>query len=550
MIKSLTIKNFILIDELTLDLDKGFNVITGETGAGKSLIINAIDIAFGGKSNKDSIKTGANQALIEITLTNINNNSLEFLKENEIEIFDNEIIISKEITQTSSKTRINGVLVTQDFIKNLREKIIDIHSQHQTYSYIQPKYHIHLLDNFADDNYKNILNKYKNLYNKMLEIQKQLDTVKNASQLTEQQIDFLKFQIQEIEQAEIEDFEEDEKLDEELKILSNAETLKELTFSSYWALYGEDKNILEALTDIKINISKANELDNTLEDKLEQITDVIETIKDISGDLRNYSENVTSNQERIDEIQERIDVLEKIKRKYGKTLEEVYTCYEKFSQELSGIENSQNNIEELEQELDHITKQTNEKANELTTLRTKNAENLSQILTQELEKLDMPRVQFKIDIEECQLNENGKDKVEFLISTNISEAPKPLIKIASGGEISRVMLGIKTIFAKADFINTIIFDEIDTGISGKASQAVAEELKTLAASHQIISITHQPIIAAKATKHFYVAKDNNVETKICIYDLKDENKIKAIAILASGEINEESMNFARQLINS
>lgn len=548
MIKSLYVKDFIIIDELNLDFDKGFNVITGETGAGKSIIINAIDIAFGARASKDLIKSGQNRAMIELTVKLDSSFPDSFYEDYGIEKFSDELVISKEITESGSRSRINGVMVTQDVVKTVRELLIDIHNQHMTYSYIQPKHHISLLDSYGDSNHSCLLSDYKKLYLEYIDVAKKLEEAKNKSDMSEQQIDFLKFQISEIESAAISDIEEDKKLDEELNILSNVEKLKGLSYSAYWALYGDDNCILSMLGRVKSNISKAAEMDNSLFENESELINSLESLKEISSNLRNYSESLDLDEQRLDEIQQRIDVLDKIKRKYGNTLEDVLETYDKLSSEYNSIEFSQDEIDNLTKQKETLYSELLNLAGKLSDSRKDISVGLSEMIRAELEKLDMPKVKFEIKIDRVDVNSNGVDSVEFLISTNISEEPKPLAKIASGGEISRVMLAIKTIFANTDNINTIIFDEIDTGISGNACQAVALEIMELAKSHQIISITHQPIIAAKSDRHFYVAKTQDEKTNVKVYTLDENNKIKAIAVLAAGEVTEDSMNFAKQLI--
>lgn len=548
MIKILKIKDFIIIDELELEFGKGFNVITGETGAGKSIMINAIDLAFGARASKELIKTGKNRAVIELTLELKEELPQSFIEEYGLENYGKELVLTREITESGSRSRVNGALVTQDVIKTLREMLIDIHSQHMTYTYIQPKYHISLLDSYGSEQHKNTLDAYKNLYSEYTGVCKKLDELNNKSKRDEQQVEFLKFQIDEIESAQIEDIEEDKKLEDELNVLANVEKLKELTYSSYWALYGDDGCILDALGKVKTNISKAAETDTNLADYECEIINVQETLRELSSGLRNYAEAMELDEQRMDEVQQRIEVLEKVKRKYGSTLEQVLETYEKFTAEYNSIEFSQDEIINLENQKTELLKQMKTSTELLTESRKTLAKHLSEVMTNQLEKLDMPKVKFEISIHPSDYSINGCDNVEFLISTNISEAPKPLAKIASGGEISRVMLAIKTIFAKADNINTIIFDEIDTGISGNACQAVAQTISELAKSHQIISITHQPIIAAKSDRHFYVAKTQDGQTAVKVYTLNEENKIKAIAMLAAGEITEDSVKFAKQLI--
>ena len=549
MIKTLRIKDFIIIDELEIDFGRGFNIITGETGAGKSIIINAIDLAFGARANKELIQTGKNRAVIELTLELKEPLPQKIIEDYGIEDYGNELILSREITESGSRSRVNGALVTQDLIKNLREMFIDIHSQHMTYTYIQPKYHIKLLDSYGDLEHKKLLEEYKELFTNYQQLTKKLNELSNKSQIDEQQIEFLKFQINEIESAQIEDLEEDKKLEDELNVLSNAEKLKELTYSAYWMLYGEDGCILDALGKVKTSISKAAETDNSLCDYESDLINAQETLREISSNLRNYAEAMELDEQRMDEVSQRIDVLEKLKRKYGSTLEQVMESYDNFTKEYNSIEFSQDEIIELEKQKNELLTRMSSRAKVLSESRKQLADHLSKVMTNQLEKLDMPKVRFEISINECEYCSDGCDSVEFLISTNISEAPKPLARIASGGEISRVMLAIKTIFAKADNIDTIIFDEIDTGISGNACQAVAQTISELAQSHQIISITHQPIIAAKSDRHFYVAKTQDGQTAVKVYNLNEENKIKAIAMLAAGEITEDSVKFAKQLIN-
>ena len=550
MIKAFAIQNFILIDELNLNFKNGFNVITGETGAGKSIILNAIDIAFGARCSKDVIKTGTQKAFIELTIELKADFDFDLLNSNGIDFENNELIISREITQNSSRIRINGVLVTQELIKEIAENLIDIHSQHETYTYIQPKYHILLLDSYQFANHKDCLRNYQQTWQNYSETLAEYNRVLNANNLTENQIDFLKFQIAEIEEANIENINEDEELEKELEILSNAEKLKELTYSAYWGLVNDESSIISGISSIKNNISKACEFDEKIQDLENSIADAQEILREVASNLRNYRENIEPNAQRIEEIQERIALLDKLKRKYGNTLEDVLQSYEKFEKELSLINFSQTETVRLEQEVKTLRESIETQGKELSNSRQKLAKDLSEKITNELEKLELPKSRFEISIKEKEFDNLGCDEVEFYISTNISEPLKPLIKVASGGEISRIMLAIKTIFANNDKVDTVIFDEIDSGISGKASTSVANSLQNLAKTHQILAITHQPIIAAKASQHFYVKKSQNDTTKVNVFTLNDEDKIKALAILSAGEITDESLNFARQLVQA
>lgn len=548
MIKTVNIKNYILIDNLSVDFSDGLNVITGETGAGKSILINAIDIVFGAKISFPVIKKGKEKAVIELVLTSDKQEVKDFLEENGIDT-DDEIVLVREITPTSSRFRVNGTLVNQNFIRDLRVLLLDIHSQHQTYAFLQPKTHINLLDNYSKDVYGEELSEYRLLYQKYLTLNKDLEEAEKAADFTENQIDFLKFQINEIEEAAIENENEEEELQKELNVLENAEKLKELTYGAYWAINGDDGNLLDSVSQIKMNISKAAKMDNSLEETENSVVELLELAKDISYTLRDYANSVSSDTERLNEIQERIFLLNKLKRKYGGSLEEVLNTYQKLSKELNSIEYSTQIIEELKDKIAEILKELKKKASSVSEKRQKQARKLSELIVSELEKLELEKSRFEIKITPVELCANGCDDVEFYISTNVSQDLSPLAKTASGGELSRVMLAIKTIFANADDTDTVIFDEIDTGISGKASQSVAEEINELAKYRQIILITHQAVIASKADRYFLVEKEQNEETSVEINVLNEKQKIAAIAKLASGEETQTSRDFAKELLS-
>lgn len=549
MIKQIKLKDYILIDELCANFDNRLNIITGETGAGKSIILNAIDLVFSSRVSKDVIKTGCDKACIEITLENTKHDLSKLFEENGIDNLGSEIIISKEITQNSVRSRINGTLVNQELLKSLRTLFVDIHSQHQTYTFLQPQYHINLLDSYGREDYGALLDEYKTKYIEYQTLLTALETAKSSANATESQIDFLKFQINEIEEANIQSVTEEDELNQELEVLENAEKLKELTGSSYWAINGDDGSILEALAKIKVDISKAAGFDSSLEEVNQQFVDAVENLKDLSSTLREYSQNLDNDTERLNEIQERLFIFDKLKRKYGGTLESVLQNYEQFSNELSTIEFSTQSIDKLEQEISKSKSELTEIASKITENRSNYAQVLSVLIQDKLAVLELPKARFEIKITPKELGQNGADNVEFMISTNVSEDLKPLAKVASGGEISRVMLAIKSIFAQNDDIDTVIFDEIDTGISGKATQSVADEIVELSKSHQVIVITHQAIIASKANKHFYVRKSQEDETKVEVYVLTGDNRIKALAELAGGTINEQSIEFAKSLLN-
>ena len=546
MLKRISITNYILIDNWGVDFDFGLNVITGETGAGKSILISAVDAVLGGKCSKEVIKTGTDKAVLELTILSENQDVFSVLKENEIET-EKEFVITREITPTTSKYRIDGILVNQNVIKDIRNHLLDVHSQHQSYTFLQKKYHIKLLDSYAKSTCADLLENYAQNYKKYIDLKSKLEALKTQSDMTEAQIDFLKFQINEIEELNIEDVNEDENLNKELAVLENAEKLKELTGSAYWALSNDDNSIMAALSQIKMNLSKAVQLDDSLKDYEGSLIEANEILRDLSSNLRDYSQNMDNDTERLNQIQERLFELDKVKRKYGGTLEKVLENFEQLSLEYSSIENSTEEIEKTEQAIVQAEYDLKKSAKIISEKRKNYAKVLSSLIEEILVKLELPKCRFEIGINEVELCENGIDDVEFLISTNVSEPLKPLEKVASGGEISRVMLALKSIFAQNDDIDTVIFDEIDTGISGKTSQAVADEIERLSKFRQIIMITHQAILASRANKHFYIKKTQGDTTKVNIYALSDEDRLNALAELAGGEITEESLNFAKML---
>lgn len=551
MLKSLYIKNFALIDELKVTFDRGLNIITGETGSGKSILIGAIDIVFGARASKEIIKTGEERALIELELSLGKNFPMEILSENGLDVdIDGVVVLSREITSSSTRSRLNGVIVTQNFINDIKEYLIDIHSQHQTYTYIQPKTHVNLLDNYGNEEHKALLSSFKNLFSELLDTKKAYKEAFEKAQSFHQHLDFLKFQVEEIENANIIGPDEYDELEKERNVLLNAEELKKTTLVAYNALYGQDSSIVDVLRSLEKDISKVGEFDKSLSSVAELLIESSENLKDTADELRNYSESLEYDEKRMAEIDDRIEILEKIKRKYGKNLEEVLQNYEKLKGELNQAEFGMERVFDLEKKQSELENMTSNFATQLSESRQELAKALSSLIEEELHKLEMPNAKFEIAVNPSEiLNVNGFDNVEFMISPNAGEPIKPLAKIASGGEVSRVMLAIKTVFAQADSVNTVIFDEIDTGISGRTSQAVAESMARLAKTHQILCITHQPIIASMADKHLYIEKIQDLlSTKVVVSALKEDEKVKALASMASGRIDSDSHAFAQNLL--
>ncbi len=543
MIKSVLIKNFILIDELFLEFENGFNVLTGETGAGKSIILKAIDTALGARVSKDVILDKSKSALVELTFSHSKKDLKNLSK------FDlcEETVISREIGLNSQKCRLNGALVNLDTLKELREYLVDIHSQNQSYTYVMPKYHIELLDAYCasvDADFLNSYEHYKNVYSKLCEISKKLSSLKENNSKNLQEIDFLKFQLNEIDSAEIYENEEEE-LNSELEVLSNVQTLKELTYGVYYSL-GDDDGINNALSKLNASLSNAVSYDKKLEEVQGSFIEAYENLKYCCDYLREYSQNLEDNPQRLNEINERLSLILKLKRKYG----DIFEAREKFAAQLSEIEGDFSSVDELEAMQVELSREADELSCKISNARKKCADELSKLIVEQLRKLELSKAEFEIRVKEKALDLKGADDVEFFITTNISSPLAPLAKVASGGEISRVMLAIKTVFANVDMVSSIIFDEIDTGISGKASNAVAQAISELSNNIQVFAITHQPIIAARANAHFVVSKSQNEKTKVCVKKLQNESeRLEAIASLASGEVNSISVSFAKELLN-
>ena len=544
MIKSVLIKNFILIDELFLEFEDGFNVLTGETGAGKSIILKAIDTVLGARVQKDVIFDKTKSALIEITFSHSKK------EESTLKDFDlcEETVISREITQTSQKCRLNGALVNLDYIKELREHLVDIHSQNQSYTYVLPKYHIELLDAYiksVDEEFTNNLSLYVDIFKDYTETTKKLTTLRENNSKNLQEIDFLKFQLNELDSADV-GVDEEAQLERELEVLSNVQSLKEATEGIYYSL-GSDDGVIDALAKMKGLLSRSCECDERLREVDNTVIEAHENLKFCSDFLREYSQNLENNPQRLDEINERMSLILKLKRKYG----DIFEAREKFAAQLSEIEGDFSSVDELEARQNELEKKVDELSCALSLKRKKYAGELSGLIVQELRKLELSKAEFEISIKDKKADVKGIDDVEFLITTNVSSSLAPLAKVASGGEISRVMLAIKCVFAKVDSLSTIIFDEIDTGISGRASNAVAEAISNLSKDIQVFAITHQPIIAAHANAHFKVSKSQDDRTKVCVEKLDtQEKRLEALATLASGEVNSISVSFAKELLKS
>ncbi len=537
MINTLHIKNIGIIDELTIELNNGFNVLTGETGAGKTLIIDSLCILAGGRFSKEMIRYGETNSFVEMEL---------YLPNSEYE--DNTVIVSREVNINGKNScKINGRLVTVSELKNFMKKIIDIHGQNDNQSILDISTHINLLDDFASKDITPIKKEYELLYNQYTNIKNELAKNYGDDKEKQRKLDLLEYQIGEIEQANLQVGEE-ENLDQKRKLLMYSEkisvNLKEA--DNYL-----NNSVIEGLENSIRNLEKIENLKEEYKNSLESLRNAFYEIEEVSRDISNYANDDYFDQDELNEIENRLDLIKNLKRKYGSTIEEILDYKKSIIEEKKEIENLDDYIIKLKSNLKNIETEMEEKAKIINEIRNKYGKELSKKVNKELSEVDMKNANFDISIEmneNKKFNSNGLDKVEFLISTNIGEEKKPLSKIASGGEMSRFMLVLKNVLAEVDKIPVLIFDEIDTGISGNAANSCGEKIKQIAKNHQVICVTHLASIAAKGDNNYFICKEvKNNKTCTKIKKLNEEETIKEIARISTGVINEISLQHAREL---
>ena len=538
MISTIQIKNIGIIDNLSINLENGFNVLTGETGAGKTLIIDSLGIICGNRFSKEMIRKGEEYSYVEASI---------YMPENQNSI-DGNIIVSREIyTNGRNSCKINGRLVTVSELKEFMKQIIDIHGQNDNQTIMDKTSHIGYLDSFIGEKILNIKKEYRELFKRYNEIKLELKNNYGDDKEKQRKLDLLEYQLKEIEDVNLK-VGEDEKLEEQRKIIMNSEKIVE-------NLEVADNTLSEQAID-GINsairaLEKIENIDETYSQKLSELKNIYYDIQELSRDISQMKEDVYFNEEERNELEERLDLIYSLKRKYGNSIEEILKYKEQIENEIYEIENLDEINNKLKQELSKIKEKMSTLANKMNQIRKECAKELSNKINQELADLEMPNAKFNVKIDfniENEFNKNGLDIVEFMIATNIGEEEKSLIKIASGGEMSRIMLGIKSVLADVDKVPVLIFDEIDTGISGKAAKAVSIKMKNIARKHQILCVTHLATIAAKGDYNYYISKEvENDKTRTKIERLDEEKTIKEIARIASGDINEISIEHARQL---
>lgn len=539
MITTLHIKNIGIIEDIIIDFNQGLNVLTGETGAGKTLIIDSLQIISGGRFSKEMIRKGENHSFVELCM---------YEPDNEKAI-DGNIIISREISLNGKNMcKINGRMVTVNELKEFMKQFIEIHGQNDNQNLLENKMHLNYLDGFIGEKILDKKQKYVELYEQYCEIKQELKSNYGDEKERQRKLDLLRYQIKEIEEAKLKVNEENE-LEEKRKIIVNAEKITE-------NLQEADKLISEnGIDSISMAIralEKIEQIDNKYEKAASELKNIYYELQELARDVNSYRGDMDFDEEERDFIEERLDLMNSLKRKYGNTVQEILNYKESIKEEVEHIENLEEYNSKLRKKQKEIEEQMKLLADQMHEIRNKNAKELSEKINQELEELEMKnaKIQVKVNYLENEYLKTGKDNVTFYIITNKGEEEKELSKIASGGEMSRTMLAIKKVLADTDKMSVLVFDEIDTGISGKAANSVANKLKRIATSHQVMCISHLPNIAAVADYNYFISKEiyeDRTKTKVKL--LQEKEVIEEIARISSGEINEISLQYANELRN-
>lgn len=538
MIGNMHIKNIGIIEDLTVDFNSGFNVLTGETGAGKTLIIDSLQIIAGGRFSKEMMRRGETNSFVELNLFLPNN---DFCK-------DDNVVVSREIFDNGRNTcKINGRLVSVNELKEFMANVIDIHGQNDNQVLMRKQEHIKYLDNFIGDEILELKEKYLSQYEEYNLIKRELKKNYGDEKEKQRKLDLLKYQFEEIENANLKIGEEEE-LNELHTTMKNSEKICVNLINIEENLSG---NAIEGINEAIRSFEKIEDLNEKYSEKLVELKNIYYEIQELSRDVSDMNGELIFDEEKRNEVEERLDLIFSLKRKYGNSIEEILEYRQNVEDEIFAIENCEEHNNKLKEQLKNIEKQMLELCRKMNVLRTKYAEVLNKSINKELSDLEMPNAKFKTFIEYSEngnYTENGLDDIEFLITTNIGDEPKPLIKIASGGEISRIMLAIKTVLADSDKVPVLIFDEIDTGISGKAAKAVGEKIKIISKKHQVLCVTHQPSIAAKGDFNYFINKKvKNEKTVTNIKLLNEDEVVQEIARIASGDITDISLNHAKEL---
>jgi len=563
MLKTLEIRDYALIGHINVEFGNGLNIITGETGAGKSILIDAMSLLLGERASTEVVRRGTKKSVVEGIFDVEGNEKVKnVLDRNDID-FEPELIVRREISlKGSNRCFVNDTPVSLSLIKAIGDLLVDLHGQHEHQSLLHTETHIDFLDEFG--NYDDLLTKYKNRYDELIEIGRELETLSKREAILAEKKEIYSFGMNEIDNVSPEAGEE-EKLIEGLKILEHSEKLAELSSEVYQILYDGDKSVHDSIVKVKNDLSRLTEIDKSFTESSNEAETILALINDISSFIRSYKSKIDLEPQHIEEVRERLGAINMLKKKYGGTIHSVLVHRKKIGEEFELAENYSERITELNNKLHAVKLEAGNLAKKLSEKRKTESLKIKKGIEASLKELGISHPKFKTVIESelsvdnnfitidgklYKFNSKGVDRIEFFISTNQGEEPKPLAKVASGGEISRIMLSLKTILARNDKLPVLIFDEIDTGVSGRIAQKVGSALKNLAAYHQIIAITHLPQIAGLAENHFSVEKfseNERVTSTIC--RLTEEERIKEVARLMSGEeITETNIKGAKQLM--
>ena len=537
MITTLHIKNIGIIEDLSIDFRKGLNVLTGETGAGKTLIIDSLMILSGGRFSKEMIRKGETNSYVEACF---------YEPDNEMSV-DGNIIVSREANLSGrNMCKINGRMVTVNELKDFMSNIMEIHGQNDNQNILNPKNHLKYLDGFIGSEIQKLLVEYRKKYDEYLELKQELKENYGDEKERERKLDLLKYQINEIEQANLKEA-EDEELEQRRKVMMNSEKIIENVKQASNCI---EENCIDYLSDAIRAMEKIENIDCDYERISNSLKSAYYEIQEISRDLAYKKDEIYFDEEERNYLEERLDLIHSLKRKYGNTISEILEYLNSIIKEVEHIENLEEYTNKLNKKLEIVEKEMTLIAKEISKIRKDKAKILSDKINAELEDLEMKnaRISIKIEFKDDEFFKTGKDEVSFYIKTNIGEDEKELIKIASGGEMSRTMLAIKKVLADSDKVSVLIFDEIDTGISGKAANRVANKLSAIAKNHQVLCISHLPNIAAIADSNYFISKNvNENRTNTNIKKLNEEEIIKEIARISSGEINDITIKYATEL---
>lgn len=549
MLSSLQIENVAVIQKANVHFEKGLNVLTGETGAGKSILIDSINAILGNRTSKDLVRTGAAKAVIRAAFEDVPPAVLDSLEKAGYERSE-ALLLSREITSEGKSTcRINGMPATAAVLRELCGGLININGQHDSVGLLNPARHEGILDAYAQNSAE--YQAYYAIYRELVSVKKALDAMITDESEKQRRIDLLSYQVQEIDDAGLTAGEE-QTLESRRKVLANASTIRDRIAQCYALLSGGDEapGAVDLLGEASNAVDAAAQLDGELSAGAGQLLDLYYTAKDVAADLIGRLDAYDTNDAELDEIEQRIDLIYKLRRKYGDTVEDILAFGERARKELEMIQSSQERVEHLQKEQRRLYTLAREKAEALTQTRLKAFDELNKRISGTLDFLNMPGVRMTLRHSRGPLASHGQDSIEFYISTNPGEAPKPLAKIASGGELSRITLAIKNAMADKDAVPTVIYDEIDSGVSGKAASRIGEVLRQSAEGHQILCITHTAQIAALADCHLLIQKNiTNERTYTEIHPLDENGRVEALARLISGDhVTELSLANAREML--